>query len=110
MEADNNLEILQGVVEDVVFRNYENGYIVITLDADGSLETAVGNLGDIVEGETIRLRGNYISNAKYGRQFKAVTCERTLPTTPAEIRRYLGSGIIKGVGPALAKKIVSVFA
>lgn len=106
---NNDFQVLQGVVEDVIHKNIENGYIVITLDADGSLETAVGTLGDIVEGETIKLRGNYVSNAKYGRQFKAVSCERTLPTTIAEIRRYLGSGVIKGVGPALAKKIVASF-
>ena len=106
---NNELQVLQGVVEDVIHKNSENGYIVITLDAEGSLETVVGTLGDIVEGETIKLRGNYVSNAKYGKQFKAVTCERTLPTTTAEIRRYLGSGVIKGVGPSLAKKIVAAF-
>lgn len=106
---ENELQELQGTVEDVIYKNAENGYIVITLDVDGAPETAVGTLGDIVEGETIKLRGNYVANAKYGRQFKAVTCERTLPTTAQEIRRYLGSGIIKGVGPALAKKIVAAF-
>lgn len=106
---ETELQILQGTVEEVVYKNADNGYIVITLDVEGAPETAVGTLGDIVEGETIRLRGNYVANAKYGRQFKAVTCERTLPTTAPEIRRYLGSGIIKGVGPALAKKIVAAF-
>lgn len=79
------------------------------MDVDGAPETVVGTLGDIVEGESLRLHGTYVSNAKYGRQFKAVTCERTLPTTPSEIRKYLGSGIIKGMGPALAKKIVDNF-
>ncbi len=106
---ETELQILQGVVEEVIYKNADNGYIVITLDVERAPETAVGTLGDIVEGETIRLRGNYVANAKYGRQFKAVTCERTLPTTAPEIRRYLGSGIIKGVGPALAKKIVAAF-
>lgn len=107
--AENELQILQGTVEEVLFKNTDNGYIVLTIDADGVPETAVGVLGDIVEGESIKLRGNYVSNTKYGRQFKAVTCERTLPTTATEIRRYLGSGIIKGMGPALAKKIVATF-
>ncbi len=106
---ETELQVLQGTVEEVIYKNTDNGYIVIALDVDGAPETAVGTLGDIVEGETIRLRGNYVANSKYGRQFKAVTCERTLPTTPMEIRRYLGSGIIKGVGPALAKKIVAAF-
>ena len=109
MQGENELQILQGVVEEVIYKNPDNGYIVIALDVDGAPETAVGTLGDIVEGETIKLRGNYIASAKYGRQFKAETCERTLPTTSPEIRRYLGSGIIKGMGPAMAKKIVAVF-
>ena len=97
------------MAEEIVYKNSENGYIVITMDIDGAPETVVGTLGDIVEGESLILRGNYIASAKYGRQFKAVTCERKLPTTAEEIRRYLGSGIIKGVGPAMAKKIVHAF-
>lgn len=92
-----------------MYRNAENGYIVLTLDASGSPETVVGTLGEIVEGESLKLRGSYVANAKYGRQFKAVTCERTLPETKSEIRKYLGSGIIKGVGPSLAKKITDAF-
>lgn len=100
---------LQGTVEEVVYKNSDNGYIVFVLNLDGAPETVVGTLGDIVEGETIKLRGSYVANAKYGRQFKAVTCERTLPTTQTEIQKYLGSGIIKGVGPALAKKITAQF-
>ena len=101
--------MLTGTVDEVVYKNSENGYIVLTMDVNGSPETVVGSLGDIVEGESLRLHGAYVSNAKYGRQFKALTCERTLPTTPSEIRKYLGSGIIKGMGPALAKKIVDNF-
>lgn len=108
-EANRALEVLSGTVDEVVYKNAENGYIVLTMDVDGAPETVVGSLGDIVEGESLRLHGTYVSNAKYGRQFKAVTCERTLPTTPSEIRKYLGSGIIKGMGPALAKKIVDNF-
>ena len=100
---------ITGTAEEIIYKNPSNGYIVLTMDIDGAPETIVGNLGDIAEGEALILRGNYISNAKYGRQFKADTCERKLPTTPDEIRRYLGSGIIKGVGPAMAKKIVQAF-
>ena len=109
--AENTEEIITitGMAEEIVYKNPDNGYIVITMDIDGVPETVVGTLGDIVEGESLILRGNYIASAKYGRQFKAVTCERKLPTTAEEIRRYLGSGIIKGVGPAMAKKIVHAF-
>ena len=109
--AENTEEIITitGMAEEIVYKNPDNGYIVITMDIDGTPETVVGTLGDIVEGESLILRGNYVASAKYGRQFKAVTCERKLPTTAEEIRRYLGSGIIKGVGPAMAKKIVHAF-
>lgn len=109
--AENTEEIITitGTAEEIVYKNPDNGYIVITMDIDGAPETVVGTLGDIVEGESLILRGNYIASAKYGRQFKAVTCERKLPTTAEEIRRYLGSGIIKGIGPAMAKKIVHAF-
>ena len=103
---EENLEKISGCVEDVIYKNTESGYIVFDLDSDGELIPVVGELGDISEGERLELYGSYTTSAKYGRQFKAVNCTRTAPTTPAEIRKYLGSGIIKGVGPSLAKKIV----
>lgn len=103
---EENLEKLSGSVEDVVYKNSDTGYIVFDLDFGGQIITVVGELGDISEGERLELYGNYVSSAKYGRQFRAVSCTRMLPTTPSEIRKYLGSGIIKGIGPALAKKIV----
>lgn len=100
---------ISGTVEEIIYKNPDNGYIVLMMNVEGAPETAVGTLGDIVEGESVILRGNYAASVKYGRQFKAITCERKLPTTAEEIRRYLGSGIIKGVGPAMAKKIVHAF-
>jgi len=100
---------ISGTAEEIIFKNPDNGYIVISMDIDGSPQTVVGNLGDIVEGEALILRGTYGESSKYGKQFKAVTCERKLPSTPDEIRKYLGSGIIKGIGPAMAKKIVMAF-
>ncbi|MDE6724837.1 MAG: ATP-dependent RecD-like DNA helicase, partial [Ruminiclostridium sp.] len=106
---EENLEKLNGSVDEIVFSNMDTGYVVFDLDCSGQIVTVVGELGNISEGERLELTGGYVYNAKYGRQFKAVTCVRTLPTTPAEIRKYLGSGIIKGVGPALAKKIVEHF-
>ena len=103
---EENLEKISGTVEDVIFKNTESGYIVFELDSEGQLITAVGELGDIAEGERLELYGSYTTSAKYGKQFKAVSCTRTPPATPAEIRKYLSSGIIRGVGPSLAKKIV----
>ncbi len=106
---EENIEKLEGSVEDVVFKNSETGFIIFVLDCNGQEITAKGELGDISEGERLELYGNYETSAKYGRQFRAVSCTRMLPTTPAEIRKYLSSGIIKGVGISLAKKIVDAY-
>lgn len=97
------------MVEDVLFRNEDNGYVVFDLDAGGELITAVGELGDIEEGEKLKLEGNYVTHAKFGMQFQAEYCERMLPGTALQIRKYLSSGVIKGIGPSLAKKIVDEF-
>ncbi len=102
-------EELSGSVEDVIYKNTENGYIVLNLGCEEGLVPVVGVLGDISEGEHLDLKGGWITSPKYGRQFKAVTCERTKPKTETEIAAYLGSGIIKGLGPAIAKRIVKEF-
>lgn len=100
---------LSGSVEDVIYKNADNGYTVINLGCDGGLIAVVGNLGDVNEGERLSLRGGWITSPKYGRQFKAAMCERSMPETESEISAYLGSGVIKGLGPAIAKKIVKQF-
>lgn len=100
---------LTGTVEDVVFYNEDNGYIVVDLDCGGELVTVVGNLGDVREGESLTLLGEYINSPKYGRQFKAEVCERSLPNTESAVRKFLGSGVIAGIGPAMAKRIVTAF-
>lgn len=98
-----------GTVEDVVFYNEENGYVVLDMDCDNQLVTAVGLLGDVHEGEELTLYGDYVNSPKYGRQFKAEVFERALPKNREAIRKYLGSGVIAGIGPAVAKRIVTAF-
>lgn len=100
---------LSGSVEDVIYKNADNGYTVINLGCDEGLIAVVGNLGDVNEGERLSLRGGWITSPKYGRQFKAAMCERSMPETESEISAYLGSGVIKWLGPAIAKKIVKQF-
>ena len=100
---------LSGSVEDVIYKNADNGFTVINLGCDEGLIAVVGNLGDVNEGERLSLRGGWITSPKYGRQFKAAMCERSMPETESEISAYLGSGVIKGLGPAIAKKIVKQF-
>lgn len=100
---------LSGSVEDVIYKNADNGYTVINLGCDDGLIPVVGTLGDVNEGERLNLRGGWITSQKYGRQFKAAMCERSMPQTETEIAAYLGSGVIKGLGPAIAKRIVKAF-
>lgn len=100
---------IEGTVENILYKNELNGYAVVDIDAGGELITAVGDLGDVEEGEGLILEGQYISHKKFGTQFRADYCERKLPDTVVNIEKYLASGAIKGIGPALAKRIVNVF-
>lgn len=100
---------ISGTVEGVVFFNEENGYIVLDLDVKGELITAVGCMGDVREGESVTLYGEFVNSQKYGRQFKAEIFERALPQTADALRRYLGSGVIAGIGPSTARRIVQAF-
>ena len=100
---------VKGQVESIVFHNEDNGYTVCNLDVDNELVTAVGTLPFINVGDIIKAEGNMINHAIYGEQFKINSFEKIMPSTLAEVEKYLGSGIIKGVGPATSKKIVSKF-
>ena len=100
---------LSGTVETIVYKNQSNGYVILELDSDNTLITVVGEIGNVDEGEELYLEGEYVNNPKYGVQFKALVCERKMPETAHAIQRYLSSGVIKGIGPALAKNIVDVF-
>lgn len=100
---------LKGSVDSIVYKNEETGFVVLLLDADGEPVTVVGEIGDIDEGESLQLVGEFTSHPKYGEQFKASLCERALPKSQTAIQKYLASGVIKGIGPVLAKNIVQKF-
>lgn len=109
---------LTGSVERVTYYNPENGYSVLRLRPDRSrgpgvnregLATVTGNLPELSPGEHLKLRGKWTNHPKHGMQFQAEFCEQTLPATLAGIRRYLGSGLVKGIGPRLAERIVARF-
>ena len=104
-------ETLEGSVERITYVNEETGYSVIRLAVQGRQElvTAVGNLASVNVGESLRLTGFWITHPQYGRQFKVLDYETLLPATVEGIRRYLGSGLIKGVGPVTAQRIVDYF-
>ncbi len=107
--TENELIHIEGTVETVLFCNEQNGYIVLDLDTGGDYVTVVGELGTIEEGEELRLTGKYVTHPKFGAQFRAEACERKLPATETAILKYLSSGVIKGIGPTLAKRMVEEF-
>lgn len=99
------------VVERITYQNPDNGYSVLKVAVKGykDLVTVVGNLLDVNIGSVLLLEGDWKVDAKYGKQFTAVRWEETLPATVYGIEKYLGSGLIKGIGPHFAKKIVAMF-
>jgi len=100
---------IAGIVERIVFCNAENGYTIARLDAKGSAVTIVGVLPEVQAGVTLSVEGDWTTHPKYGRQFKVKRCEQSLPTTAAGIEAYLGSSLIRGVGPIGAGQIVRQF-
>lgn len=112
------MDTLEGIVERITYYNDENGYTVLRLRpsgragplvADQGLVTVVGNLPEITPGESLKMRGEWTTHRDHGRQFKAESCEQVLPATIEGIKKYLGSGLIKGVGPVTAGRIVKKF-
>ena len=112
------MDSLTGSVERITFYNPENGYSVVRLRPDQrrlpglsreGLVTVTGNLPELVPGEHLRLSGRWIQHQQHGVQFQVETCEQVFPATIEGIRRYLGSGLVKGIGPHLAAKITATF-
>src|SRR5438105_8570194 len=103
--------VLEGVLERVTFANPETGYTIARIDPGRGpdLVTAVGPLLGAQVGESLRMRGRWTSHPKYGRQFEVFSYTTVLPATAAGIQRYLGSGLIKGIGPVMAERMVAHF-
>lgn len=103
-------QMVCGTVQQIVFQNEENGYAVLCLAAqDGEEITATGYIPGLGLGEELTLGGHWTTHPSYGEQFQAETFERRLPASARGIADYLGSGLIKGVGPRLAAKIAEAF-
>ena len=103
------METIIGYVDHIIYRNTENGYTVLVLICEEEELTCVGIFSDIVEGENIEAKGEYTEHPTYGRQFKVHSFEEKAPEDEVAIERYLGSGAIKGIGVALAARIVRRF-
>ncbi len=104
-------ESLSGVIERITFHNLDNGYCVLKVQAKGHRDpvAVVGHLPAALAGEFIEAKGEWVSDRQHGQQFKASELRTTPPHTTAGIAKYLGSGLVKGIGPKYAQKIVDVF-
>lgn len=100
---------IEGPIEEIIFRNEQNGYTVFVIDFKTTPVVCVGKLINANIGENLSLEGEYVNNSKYGYQFSFNSYEVVLPTTLSGIEKYLSSGLIKGVGPITAKNIVKHF-
>ena len=103
------MEKLAGYVEHIIYRNTDNGYTVLNLVSGEDEITCVGIFSTIAEGENIEAAGDYTDRPTYGTQFKVVSFEEKAPEDQEAIERYLGSGAIKGIGLAMAARIVRRF-
>ena len=109
--SSDNLADLQGQIERITFTSEETGYTVAKIKVYGrrDLVTIIGNIINPTPGEIIKMKGEWGNHPKYGEQFKIVFCQTTTPASVYGIEKYLGSGLIKGIGPVMAKRIVKMF-
>ena len=103
------METIKGFVDHIIFQNADNGYTVLELVGEESEIILVGMMKGLTQGETIEAQGDYIEHPVYGVQFKVQTFKTVMPEDVASIERYLASGVIKGIGAALAARIVKKF-
>src|SRR5271167_2667441 len=104
-------EEISGLIERVTFHNDESGFCVLRVKARGQRDetTVVGSLPSVTAGEWLSAEGWWVRDKEHGLQFKATTMKTVPPTTAEGIERYLSSGLVKGIGPVLAKKLVGRF-
>ncbi len=101
--------VIEGTIEEIIYSNEINGYTVCCVKSGNDVVTAVGYMPFLNAGESVRLTGKWTSHPDYGEQFKTELYEKLLPQSEEAMERYLASGIIKGVGPATAAKIIQTF-
>ncbi|MGL6173667.1 MAG: SF1B family DNA helicase RecD2 [Cellulosilyticaceae bacterium] len=101
--------VIEGIIEDIIYQNEDNGYTVCTIEYEGDELSCVGAMPGIHPGEEVRLVGSWTTHHIYGKQLKVDMFEKSIPKTVQGIERYLASGAIKGIGPKTAKKIVKHF-
>lgn len=103
-------EEINGIIDRIIFTSQENGFSVFVLQLKNSTTiTAKGHLASINPGEQVTLTGSWVTHPKFGKQFDARSCVTTAPTSIEGLKKYLGSGLIKGIGPTYAEKLVTFF-
>ena len=108
-QPQDRLMKLEGVVEHMIYENAETGYAVFEVDAGGTDVIVAGNVGSVDNGMSVTVYGRMVNHPSYGEQFKAETCEASLPQDTTALLSYLSSGVLPYIGPSTAKKIVSMF-
>ena len=103
------MEVLEGFVEAILFKSDDTGYVVSKINVVNKQVTAVGNVPYLREGQNVKLTGTWIMHKQFGKQFNINKCEEILPTTLDGLEKYLSSGVIRGIGPVTAKKIIEHF-
>jgi len=116
----NSTETLSGTIDRILFHNEENGFAVFVLQINSKTNLRQGSGGQadatvrgyvpsIHAGEQVTLKGAWVTHPKFGRQFEAQQCTAHVPTSLIGLKKYLGSGLIKGIGPVYAEKLVNYF-
>lgn len=100
---------LKGTIQDVIYKNEINGYTIATFEMESADTTIVGYLPFIQKGDSLKIIGKFVTHPDYGDQFKVETFEKIMPETLDALEKYLANGVIKGIGPATAKKIIKKF-
>jgi exodeoxyribonuclease V alpha subunit len=102
-------ESIRALLQRIIYYNNENAYLIGAFESGGKSFTAVGYLNEPHDGEEYTLTGSWTTHAKYGKQFAITGYETHLPSSQVGLEQYLSSGLIKGIGPSLAEKIVDAF-
>ena len=100
---------IKGEVTEIIYKNEVNGYCIAVFETAEESTTIVGYLPFVNKNDTLEVTGKFVEHQEYGRQFKVETFKKVMPETLDSLERYLANGLIKGIGPATAKKIVDTF-
>ena len=104
-----SLEEIKGIINSIIYYNNFNGYTIADLNSGGELITIIGFFPELQEGEEVSLTGKWVTHREYGLQFKVETFNVSIPSSIEAIEKYLSSGLIKGIGPVIAKRMVRHF-